>query len=313
MKYTGNFTAAAGKVLKSSENLYCRTDSDGAVYVTNGCIAYKMYPVEYSAVVQPVSCCEAGNWSIKRGNKSDESGFDLVRIFNDAVSACKCADVLEPCPLTLNTSKKGVAAATYYNAAADFVALYDTRYIAALAPGFTLRSPNATAPAVAYSGDEPFALVLPIRPDNDAARAVKAYFAQSAGDSSKEAKQLRSEIDRLYSELDRAESDAAVLRERAQQQAAEIETLRAAADHSATAGDSAPDTAPAAPSDAKTAAEIIAARFACMDGVTTTIKGAHTTAPVVWLSGNTDEHTNEIEAAGAKWSGKKSAYYVRVA
>ena len=117
----------------------------------------------------------------------------------------------------------------------------------------------------------------------------------------------------MYSELDRAESDAAVLRERAQQQAAEIETLRAAADHSATAGDSAPDTAPAAPSDAKTAAEIIAARFACMDGVTTTIKGAHTTAPVVWLSGNTDEHTNEIEAAGAKWSGKKSAYYVRVA
>ena len=48
-------------------------------------------------------------------------------------------------------------------------------------------------------------------------------------------------------------------------------------------------------------------------GVTTTIKGAQTAAPVVWLAGDTERHADAIKAAGAKWSSKKSAYYVRVA
>lgn len=50
-----------------------------------------------------------------------------------------------------------------------------------------------------------------------------------------------------------------------------------------------------------------------MAGVTTTIKGAQTAAPVIWLAGNTQEHAEAIKAAGGKWSNKKSAFYVRVA
>ena len=61
------------------------------------------------------------------------------------------------------------------------------------------------------------------------------------------------------------------------------------------------------------AAEIIAARWAEVDGLTATIKGATTAAPVVWLAGDTKPHEKEIEAAGGKWSGKKNAYYFRVA
>ena len=60
-------------------------------------------------------------------------------------------------------------------------------------------------------------------------------------------------------------------------------------------------------------AEIIAARWAEVDGLTATIKGATTAAPVVWLAGDTKPHEKEIEAAGGKWSGKKNAYYFRVA
>lgn len=60
-------------------------------------------------------------------------------------------------------------------------------------------------------------------------------------------------------------------------------------------------------------AEQIAARFSDLAGVTTTIKGAQTAAPVVWLAGDTERHADAIKAAGAKWSSKKSAYYVRVA
>ena len=63
----------------------------------------------------------------------------------------------------------------------------------------------------------------------------------------------------------------------------------------------------------KTAAEIIAARWAEVDGLTATIKGAQTAAPVVWLAGDTKPHAKAIEADGGKWSAKKNAYYFRVA
>lgn len=308
-KFTGSFTPDASKALKGSQRLICRTSKDGSAYVTNGCTAYKMFPHEYAAIVQPVTCCEAGNYSIQNGEKRDEVDFNLEKTFLDAVKAANDTGDMARCPLVLTLDKKRTAAA-YYNAEKDFVALYDTRYISALSPGFTLRAPSSTAAAVAYASGEPVALILPIRPDENATRAVKAYFTQSAAsktDEASEAEQLRAEIARLQDKLNRAETGAAALEERVQEQAAELEALRTAAVHNDTADESKPAT------NAKSAAEIIAQRFASMDGVTATIKGAQTAAPVVWLSGDTEKHADEIKAAGAKWSGKKSAYYVRVA
>ena len=59
-KYMGNYTNEAAKALKGSERIICRVTDDGAIYVTNGFIAYKMTPPEYASIVQPVTCCEAG-------------------------------------------------------------------------------------------------------------------------------------------------------------------------------------------------------------------------------------------------------------
>lgn len=178
-KFTGNFTADATKALKGSQRLICRTAGEGEIYVTNGCTAYKMFPWEYSSVVQPVTCCEAGNYSIQNGEKRDEMDFNLEKTFQDAVKAANDAGDMARCPLVLTLDKKRTAAA-YYNAEKDFVALYDTRYISALSPGFTLRAPGPKAAAVAYISGEPVALILPIRPDENATRAVKAYFTQAA-------------------------------------------------------------------------------------------------------------------------------------
>ena len=308
-KFTGSFTPDASKALKGSQRLICRTDKDGVAYVTNGFTAYKMFPHEYAAIVQPVTCCEAGNYSIQNGEKRDEVDFNLEKTFLDSVKAANDTGDMARCPLVLTLDKKRTTAA-YYNAEKDFVALYDTRYISALSSGFTLRAPGPTAPAVAYNDNDPFALILPIRPDENTTRAVKAYFTQAAAnktDEASEAEQLRAEISRLQDKLNRAETGAAALEERVEEQAAELEALRTAAGHNDTADESKPAT------NAKSAAEIIAQRFASMDGVTATIKGAQTAAPVVWLSGDTEKHADEIKAAGAKWSGKKSAYYVRVA
>ena len=95
------------------------------------------------------------------------------------------------------------------------------------------------------------------------------------------------------------------------EQAAQRANETAAAAIADTVAPSPNTAAPAA--EPKTAAELIAARFHDLPGVTVTIKGAQTTSPVVWLAGDTDPHADAIKAQGGKWSNKRAAYYVRVA
>lgn len=301
-KFTGHYTSETGKTLKGSERLFCRVTEDGDIYISNGFVLYKMNPLEYAATVQPVTCCDAGNWEMNRHGKheDDGTGFDLPKYFADAVNGAATADTLERCPLTLQADK--TPAACYYNAAADFAAIYNAKYIAALTPCATLRAAGPVSGAVAYSGDEPFAVVLPIRPKPEATRAIKAYFTDATANNAAEVEKLRAKVERLRAELTEAHN------ENEQITAALAEALRATAQTEQPHED-----APQQPTEPRTAAELIVSRFADLDGVTATIKGAQTAAPVVWLSGDTERHADAIKAAGAKWSNKKSAYYVRVA
>ena len=120
-KYMGNYTNEAAKALKGSERIICRVTDDGAIYVTNGFIAYKMNPPEYAAIVQPVTCCEAGNYTMQNGEKAADNGFDLVKLFNETVEQTANAPTLERCPLTLQAGK--APAASYYNPAAGVASL----------------------------------------------------------------------------------------------------------------------------------------------------------------------------------------------
>lgn len=54
-------------------------------------------------------------------------------------------------------------------------------------------------------------------------------------------------------------------------------------------------------------------RLSALDGITAIIKGAKSATPVVWLSGDTDTHKTEIENMGGRWSGKRGAWYFKVA
>lgn len=300
-KYMGNYTNEAAKALKGSERIICRVTDDGAIYVTNGFIAYKMNSPEYAAIVQPVTCCEAGNYTMQNGEKAADNGFDLVKLFNETVEQTANAPALERCPLTLQAGK--APAASYYNPAAGVASFYNAKFIAALTPSATLRATGAISAAVAYVGDEPLALVLPIKPEPKAARAVKAYFAECDNDATAEA-------DKLRAELAQSQEEAAALRGDLYRAANEITELKnkLAEQHETKSEQPAAETV-----EPKTAAEIIAARWAEVDGLTATIKGAATAAPVVWLSGDTKPHAKAIEADGGKWSGKKNAYYFRVA
>ena len=159
--------------------------------------------------------------------------------------------------------------------------------------------------ALAYINDEPFAVVMPIRAEPNAARAIRAFFTEAA-----EANTKTDEADKLRAELAQAQEEAAALRGDLYRAANEIDELKnKLAELHETKTEQPAEQKP----EPKTAAEIIAARWAEVDGLTATIKGATTAAPVVWLAGDTKPHEKEIEAAGGKWSGKKNAYYFRVA
>lgn len=310
-KFTGYYTNEAVKALKSADKIICRVTEDGAIYVTTGYTLYKMNPLEYAAVAQPVTCCEPGNWIIDKSGKRDESTFDAAKIFSDAVKAAENAGELARCPMNLDTRKEIMW--SYYNADQDFASFYNHKFIMALSPSAKLRAAGATSAAVAYIDGEPFAMVLPIRPEGSASRAVKAYFTDEAAATKADAEEiakLKRERDEAMDAGLTAEQDAKAaravileLQEKIAQQAAELEALR-----------SAPQAEPVNEKpEPKTAAEMIVSRFAELEGVTATIKGAQTAAPVVWLTGETEKHADAIKAAGAKWSNKKSAFYVRVA
>ena len=118
------------------------------------------------------------------------------------------------------------------------------------------------------------------------------------------------EADKLRAELAQSQEEAATLRGDLYRAANEIDELK---NKLAELHETKTEQPAAEAVEPKTAAEIIAARWAEVDGLTATIKGATTAAPVVWLAGDTKPHEKEIEAAGGKWSGKKNAYYFRVA
>lgn len=159
-------------------------------------------------------------------------------------------------------------------------------------------------------------MILPIRIDDKISRAVKAYFTQpddNAGKADERRAELRDKLAAAEAECAalRAELDKAKAAQAAAEQAAQRANETAAAAIADTVAPSPKTAAPAA--EPKTAAELIASRWSNVDGVTVTIKGAQTTSPVVWLTGDTDPHADEIKAQGGKWSNKRGAYYVRVA
>ena len=264
-----------------------------------------MNPPEYAATVQGFTCCEPGNWTIDKDGKHEDDAhkLDLVRLYADTLKTNADAQPLQRSPLTVQTPK--AAAVCYYNAAADFAAIYDTKFIAALHPAAQLRAASAISAAVAYCDNKPFAVVMPIKAEPETVRAVRAFFTEADGNNAK-----TGEADKLRAELAQSQEEAAALRGDLYRAANEITELKnkLAEQHETKSEQPAAETV-----EPKTAAEIIAARWAEVDGLTATIKGAATAAPVVWLSGDTKPHAKAIEADGGKWSGKKNAYYFRVA
>lgn len=208
-KFTGRYTTNTAKALKGSERILCQVSEDGTIYICNGFLLCTMNAPEYAATVQPLTCCEPGAWTFDKDGKHEDEAhkLDLVKLFADTVRDTADAAPLARAPFTVQAKK--APAACYYNADADFAAIYDTKFIDALHPAAQLRTTSAISAALAYINDEP------------AARAIRAFFTEAAEDNTK-----TDEADKLRAELVQAQEEAAALRGDLYRAANEIDELK---------------------------------------------------------------------------------------
>lgn len=310
IKTIGRFTAHAGKALKDAESIYCQVSDDGRIYVGTGSFILCMNSEEYTAAVQPVTHCDAGNWTIdSKGSRTDKPALDAQRLFNQAAQKATSAPTLAACPILFQANKPGLLFAAYFSVAGNFAAAYSTAYIAAVAPGAEIHAVGPLDPAFFFLAGEPVAMILPVRIKPEQARAVKAYFTEPT-DAERTAEKLQNELSACKQRLDTAHAAIDDLREKNDALAAELAAAQTAEVQPEPATEDATQTAE---DGAQTAAERIAARWAQVPGITATIKGAQTAAPVVWIAGDTEQHAETIKADGGRWSTKRGAFYFRVA
>lgn len=326
LKYS-NYTTALTRSLKITERLHCRVNEETrAVYVCNGYFLVKLDRTEYDALVRPVTQREAGNFVIENGEQVPNEPLDMEKLLADA--AQEAAHELTPAPFLFDPGVKGVKSkiAAYYSESGDFVAGFNSDYAAIIAPSLPRKSKNPTSPMVVFRGDEPQAMILPVRlgsPEKPSRvpAAVCAFFTdkpeESADEKLKRARKDRDEWEqmarRLEAERVGLERTISDLQKVLADKTAEIEALT---DRLNAQPDPQPQEEAAEAQQEQTPADKAAAlveTLAALDGITATVKGAQTAAPVVWLTGEADAHKEKIEAMGGKWSNKRGAWYFKIA
>ena len=326
LKYS-NYTTALTRSLKITERLHCRVNEETrAVYVCNGYFLVKLDRTEYDALVRPVTQREAGNFVIENGEQVPNEPLDMEKLLADA--AQEAAHELTPAPFLFDPGVKGVKSkiAAYYSESGDFVAGFNSDYAAIISASLPRKSKNPTSPMVVFSGDEPQAMILPVRlgsPEKPSRvpAAVRAFFTdkpeESADEKLKRARKDRDEWEqmarRLEAERVGLERTISDLQKVLADKTAEIEALT---DRLNAQPDPQPQEEAAEAQQEQTPADKAAAlveTLAALDGITATVKGAQTAAPVVWLTGEADAHKEKIEAMGGKWSNKRGAWYFKIA
>lgn len=312
----GNYNITAAKTAMKHNNMriFCHVAADGKIYVTNGGILFTLYPAEYDAIIRPLVLCDAGDWVLSSVDKSDCDNSKFAELFKNTADFCAKLEPLTKSPLMMPTKDEKHMAVFYYNS--EQFACFSVEFINAFVD-FDIRYAGTKGGAVVYrQNGEPFAIAMPLRLTVNAPaaeRAVRAFIAPADTDTQ----------NAIAAAVKKAERDAdrkldfvrtTFTGELAQKDARIAELEKALATAQNAAAQNAPaQIAPTEKPDYKTAAEEIAAKWATVAGLDVTVKGAQTAAPLVWISGDTKTHAEQIEAAGGKWSVKRSAYYFKVA
>lgn len=342
-----NYTSTLTRALKEgSPRIHCNT-SDDAIYICNGYFAVKLNGYEYDALVRPVTQRDPGNWALQENGDLTPDPINIAELMHNTADDAGHTITAAPMFFDVANGRKGKSAppplVCYYSAEADFVAGFNPTYAEIVASTLERRSKSATAPMVVLDGGDPIALILPVRISDkpNIARAVRAWFTDSAADGQSKtdeaAEKLRQHADdmektaRQYEDKNKGLArDLETLRQQyaeehienedLRRQVEELQTVLAAKNEQIEALvdrlNAQPDPQPheaEAEAQPQDKAAALVQKLSALPNVTATVNGAQTAAPVVWLSGDTDAHKNEIEEMGGKWSGKRGAWYFKIA
>ena len=278
------FTSALTKALKTRPTvIQCQTDGE-YTYISNGFFLVKLLPHEYDEFVRPVTQRDPGSWTIdEKGQPTERKPLDLSRTLSDFDSRSDLSAMAHT-PFTFSMeAKKAYSVTAFCSANNGFVSFFDTKYTAMVSfDRVNLGGASPASPMIVSHNGKPVALLLPVRVDNPSITAAVLAYSTSKYPKAKttapdpQLSAALEEVERLREELKQAKAHAA----------------------------------PEQP--ANKAAAVLAA-LESLDGITATVKGAQTSAPVVWIGGNAEAHKTALEKLGAKWSSKRSAYYIQAA
>lgn len=296
-------SAATQKALKTGSCIAVQTveGDDGIrnIYVTNGYLAFRMFPAEYDACVRPLVLRAPGTFTVTLStNDTKESAIDIAAIF--AREAKEDAPILTSTGLRIQGRKGSDTAAVYVS---DTFGIALNADFPGATPGLDLRATSPLSPAVAWFCDKPVALYLP--KNIKGANLLAAVNAITGKDAAPDTQELEAKLEAAQESAARERAD---LRAQLKAKEEELQALRAQLAEAQAATQEAPKEAGPAPDF-----QAIAARWSSVPGLTVTVKGAQTASPVLWVSGAVEAHAEELKAAGARWSAKRSAYYYRAA
>lgn len=294
------FTNGLTRALKRSKSdiraqrLHCNVDAEGTVYICNGYFIARLTAAEYEEFARPVTQRDPGHWALTVDGQATGDPMDLVRYMEDA--AREAAHTIAAAPMRFDLpGKDKTQMVGFYSIDGDFVTTINAKYADMLNPGLSFKGSRDIGPVVVYSAGFPVAMILPVnsRRHPETIRAIRAWFdAAPAADNSgsDQSDELRRQIEELRAAL-----------------AAKDEQLKALSQQR--------DAQPTQSADDKpqNKAAALVEKLSSLPNVTAAVKGAQTTAPVVWLSGDTDPHKTEIEKLGGRWSGKRAAWYFKIA
>ncbi len=278
------FTSALTKALKTRPTvIQCQTDGE-YTYISNGFFLVKLLPHEYDEFVRPVTQRDPGSWTIdEKGQPTERKPLDLSRTLSDFDSRSDLS-AMAHIPFTFSMeAKKAYSVTAFCSANNGFVSFFDTKYTAMVSfDRVNLGGASPASPMIVSHNGKPVALLLPVRVDNPSITAAVLAYSTSKYPKAKTAApdpQLSAaleEVERLREELKQAKAHAA-------------------------------------PEQPVNKAAAVLSALESLDGITATVKGAQTSAPVVWIGGTVEAHKTALEKLGAKWSSKRSAYYIQAA
>lgn len=279
------FTQKAGQIMKKADPFICQVDGQ-KVYVTDTHVLFAMSPVEYDYYIRPVIGYDPGNFEIRNKEKRP-STVDLKKLLTNQKAEMHPAQVapfLYPAGPSLVKALK----------AADFISFINVLYLDALKPETLLKSSGQHAPTIAYDiNGDPAAMLLPVRVNNEnIKRSAAAYFEEVKPDEN--AQKQAAKIARLEDELKARYRQIDDLEAANQAKEKELAAMR--------------NQPKAEKKPEKKSPDDIAASFTKYGKIT--IKGAQTASPIIWIVADKDK-AEALKNAGARWSAKKSAWYVQ--